>query len=220
MSSVVYVLTNEAMPGLVKIGKTDSGDPLRRMNQLYTTGVPLPFECEIAVAVEDDAKAAEVEAALHKAFSPHRLNPRREFFRMSPSLPAAILSVVEGEDVTADAQREMDTGMERGEKDAVRLQKERRPLLVMSELGIRGGDELEFTGVTTRENRTVTVTDASRNMLMVDGRELSFRDASVWFGERYANRRPAENWAHNGRGLVELYEELHSGQPRDSEDGD
>ena len=44
MSNIVYVLTNPAMPGIVKIGKTNRDDPQVRMNELYTTGVPLPFE--------------------------------------------------------------------------------------------------------------------------------------------------------------------------------
>ena len=45
MVNIVYVLTNPAMPGLVKIGMTDRDDVQRRMSDLYTTGVPLPFEC-------------------------------------------------------------------------------------------------------------------------------------------------------------------------------
>ena len=39
---IVYILTNEAMPGYVKIGRTD-GDLAGRVRQLNSTGVPLPF---------------------------------------------------------------------------------------------------------------------------------------------------------------------------------
>ena len=39
----VYVLTNPAMPGMVKIGKT-TRDVTHRLKDLYSTGVPLPFE--------------------------------------------------------------------------------------------------------------------------------------------------------------------------------
>ena len=42
MSSIVYALNNPAMPGIVKIGKTDRDNPMVRMNELYSTGVPLP----------------------------------------------------------------------------------------------------------------------------------------------------------------------------------
>jgi len=42
---IVYVLTNPTMPGLVKIGKTSRDSVMARLSELYTTGVPLPFEC-------------------------------------------------------------------------------------------------------------------------------------------------------------------------------
>lgn len=45
---IVYVLKNPAMPGLVKIGITTRAEVHIRMTELYTTGVPLPFECSFA----------------------------------------------------------------------------------------------------------------------------------------------------------------------------
>ena len=78
---IVYVLTNPAMPKLVKIGKTGRGVETR-LNDLYTTGVPLPFECAYAARVEDMDK---VEKAFHNAFGQYRVNPRREFLRLNPS---------------------------------------------------------------------------------------------------------------------------------------
>ncbi len=39
MPNIVYVLTNPAMPGLVKIGMIDNHDVQRRMRDLYSTGV-------------------------------------------------------------------------------------------------------------------------------------------------------------------------------------
>ena len=69
---IVYVLTNPAMPGMVKIGKTGREVELR-LNDLYTTGVPLPFECEYAARVLDMDK---VEKAFHNAFGPYRLQNR------------------------------------------------------------------------------------------------------------------------------------------------
>lgn len=38
MSDIVYVLTNPAMPGLVKIGYTTQEDVKMRIAQLYSTG--------------------------------------------------------------------------------------------------------------------------------------------------------------------------------------
>jgi hypothetical protein len=99
MSNIVYALTNQAMPGLVKIGMTDRDDVRRRMSDLYTTGVPLPFECVAARQIEDQ-EAQRVESALHTVFGPHRVNASREFFQIDPEQVLAILAVLPGRDVT------------------------------------------------------------------------------------------------------------------------
>lgn len=71
--SIVYVITNPSMPGLVKIGKTLQDDASIRLAQLYSTGVPFPFKLEFACRVLDpDA----VEQALHTAFAPQRVNAK------------------------------------------------------------------------------------------------------------------------------------------------
>ena len=98
MPNIVYALTNQAMPGLVKIGMTDRADMQRRMNELYSTGVPLPFDCVMARQL-DDREAAEIEKALHTAFDPYRINSSREFFEIDPEQVKALLRVMPGEDV-------------------------------------------------------------------------------------------------------------------------
>ena len=77
---VVYILVNPSMPGIVKIGRTTQG-VCKRMEQLNTTGVALPYECFYAAFVHDDV---EVERALHEHFADCRVNQRREFFEVSP----------------------------------------------------------------------------------------------------------------------------------------
>jgi len=89
MASIVYVLSNEAMPNLVKIGI--ASDINERMRQLYSTGVPLPFTCEYAGVVKN---ASEVEKALHFAFGNNRLHDRREFFEIEPSQAIVLLKLL------------------------------------------------------------------------------------------------------------------------------
>ena len=94
--SFVYILTNEAMPGMIKIGLTEN--PVNeRVLQLDTTSVPVPFQCYYAAKVEDHKK---VERALHTAFGDFRVRPNREFFKMDPFRVKAILEVLALEDVT------------------------------------------------------------------------------------------------------------------------
>ena len=99
MPNIVYVLTNPAMPGIVKIGMTDRLEVQPRLRDLYTTGVPLPFDCVIAREIEDK-EAAEIERALHTAFDPYRINPNREFFQVEPEQVEVLLWVMPGRDVT------------------------------------------------------------------------------------------------------------------------
>ena len=62
----VYILTNESMPDIIKIGITDNLS--RRLRDLDNTSTPLPFECFYAVEVEDasviDATMSPVVAAI------------------------------------------------------------------------------------------------------------------------------------------------------------
>jgi len=78
----VYVVSNPAMPGLVKIGR--SIDVEARLAQLSNvTAVPLPFILEFVDAT--DGEVCEVERLAHQLLAEHRINPCREFFRASVS---------------------------------------------------------------------------------------------------------------------------------------
>lgn len=88
IQGIVYILTNPAIPNMIKIGMTTHEDVKFRMAQIYTTGVPLPFECVYAARVANHDK---VEKALHVAFGPDRVIPKGNFLRLklrrqSPSL--------------------------------------------------------------------------------------------------------------------------------------
>ena len=84
------------MPNLVKLGITYTTIE-QRMKELYTAGVPVPFECFHASLVEN---AEDVERRIHRAFSKFRVNKNREFFEILPENILEILEMVEIEDVT------------------------------------------------------------------------------------------------------------------------
>ena len=75
----VYILSNAAMPGIVKVGFTLKV-PTERAAELSTTGVPTPFEVEYYCLVQDPAG---LEAKVHAALSASRHSTDREFFWMS-----------------------------------------------------------------------------------------------------------------------------------------
>jgi hypothetical protein len=92
----IYCLSNEAMPGLVKIGEihTEGRTPEDRIRELYTTGVPLPFTIEFAKKVKNPGQA---ESRMHTFLSDKRLNQRREFFKVTPDFVRKIFDLFEGE---------------------------------------------------------------------------------------------------------------------------
>jgi len=76
----VYILNNQVMPHIYKIGYTDKS-PLQRCDELSSkTSVPVPYEvicyCELW-------NAFELEQSLHKRFESNRINDNREFFRLT-----------------------------------------------------------------------------------------------------------------------------------------
>ncbi|MCY3959454.1 MAG: GIY-YIG nuclease family protein [Chloroflexi bacterium] len=99
-SGIVYAATNPMMPGLVKIGGTSRASVQARLNELFSTGVPAPFTCEIARRVK---RYAEVESALHAVFEPSRVPSGREFFQVTLNQVAAALELAGGEDVTPES---------------------------------------------------------------------------------------------------------------------
>lgn len=75
----VYVLKNQSMPDLVKVGLTKNL-PEDRAKGLYTTGVPTEFNVAFRATT---SKPREVEKQAHILLNKYRVNPRREYFRVS-----------------------------------------------------------------------------------------------------------------------------------------
>lgn len=75
----VYVLENDSMPGIVKIGMTSKVAEIRAKS-LFTTGVPVPFRVAFELPLDDPFP---VECMVHKFLDRFRVNPSREFFEVS-----------------------------------------------------------------------------------------------------------------------------------------
>jgi hypothetical protein len=77
----IYILSNPAFEGLLKIGQTYN-DVNERADQLFTTGVPSKFKVEFQVYLP---LPETVEQIVHQALSEYRVDRNREFFRCSRS---------------------------------------------------------------------------------------------------------------------------------------
>lgn len=92
----VYVLSNESMPGVVKIGRTTVG-PLKRLQQLnYLTGVVpglLPFEVEFYVPARHPVN---LEARAKATFREYAVSTGREYFRVDLATVRAAFETMPG----------------------------------------------------------------------------------------------------------------------------
>jgi hypothetical protein len=201
---IVYVLTNPAMPGLVKIGQT-TNEIANRMNELNTTGVPLPFECPFACEV-DDCKA--VENALHKAFYPYRINPRREFFEIDPDQAIVILRLFTKKDVTPAVTAEINKSVSAAEKEASEHYKKRRPPLNFTEMGIPIGAKLVLAYDET--SAEVHVSSARKVKTADSDEEKSLSQITREILELDYNIQPTRYWSYEGKSLNAYYNETYT----------
>ena len=194
---IVYVLTNPAMPNLVKIGKTTQSDISVRLSQLYSTGVPLPFSCVYAAEVEDCTKA---EKALHIAFGPYQINPKREFFQIDPEQAIAILKLLEKKNVSQEVNNDLNSDVSDAEMKSAK-NATRRPNMNFDEMGIPIGSELIFV-----DDENIKVRVVSERKIDHKGEIMSLTKATRLILELDYAVQPARFWLFNGKSLIDIYE--------------
>ena len=196
----VYILTNPAMPGMVKIGKT-TRDVSFRLADLYSTGVPLPFECEYAALVKD---VDETEKAFHIAFHPNRVNPRREFFNIKSEQAIILLKQMAIEDVTSLVQEKANKIDLEALPSVEKFKKLRRPNQNFFEMGLKKEDILKFG----RNDEFCTI---------LNERQVSCNN-EIWFLSNLKKKlldttSPMDgygSWYFNGKNLQDIYNETYS----------
>ena len=201
---IVYLLTNLCMPGLVKIGMTTQEDIDKRMKELYTTGVPVPFECQFACKV-NNKDCAKIEKALHTAFDPQRINKNREFFRINVEQAKAILELFHHTDVTEDVSEEIKNDLTDEDKAASTKALAHRPALNFYEMGIQKGDKLFW-----KDDPSIYVIVISDRKVSYNGEEISISALSAQLkGYKVKYIQPTPHWLYNDRLLSDIYDETY-----------
>lgn len=200
---IVYILTNEAMPGYIKIGKT-AEDLDTRIRQLDGTNMPLPFTCFYAAKVAD---CDFVERQLHEAFADHRVRQRREFFRLSPERAVAALAIANGKNITPN-QDIID--LPEDEK-ALNEARQRRGRFSFDLVGIKAGTVLQSSF-----DANVTCIVASQNKVLFEGQEMSLSASAQIVSERHGYKWAAiagpDYWLFEGKSLTEIRYELETAE--------
>lgn len=85
----LYVLSNPAMPELLKIGVTSGQAADRAKDLSRPTGVPECFVVECYFPIYEDLRSVELK--VHDQLDPFRSNSSREFFRLPIELAEQII---------------------------------------------------------------------------------------------------------------------------------
>ena len=202
---IVYVLTNSAMPGLVKIGMTTRESIDTRMKELYSTGVPVPFDCVYACEVKA-SDCAKIEKALHKAFEPNRINANREFFSIKSEQATAILELFDRKDITNEVTAEIENDLTPEDKVAgEKIKSTRRPPMNYREMGINVGSKLVFV-----IDPSIQVIISGDKKVSYNGEELSLTAVTKkLLGITHA-LQPTAYWEYEGKNLRDIYDETYS----------
>lgn len=187
------------MPGILKIGKTTQAEVTMRMSQLYTTGVPVPFTCEYAAEVEDCSK---VESALHVAFRPSRVNPKREFFKIDAEQAIAILKLLDQKEVTDSVNEDLNSNVSQAEKDSEK-KLHKRPNMNFQDMGIPSGSVLTY------KDGGTSVTVASEKKVEFEGKEMTLTAVTREVMGLDYSVQPSPHWLYEGRLLKDLYDSVY-----------
>jgi len=94
----LYCFSNQSMPGILKVGMTERTPKIRlnEANSSDTWRPPSPYKIEFAKKVLNPKTK---ETTLHKLLSQYteRINPKREFFRISPEEVKTFFDLIDGD---------------------------------------------------------------------------------------------------------------------------
>ena len=167
--------------------------------------MPVPFEVFYACEVSDSTK---VERQIHEGFGDHRINPKREFFRINPERVLAILKLVELRDMTPSE----DVVEDKVEQESLNRERSIRENFRFSLLGISPGAVLTFV----RDELIKSVVIDDRKILF-EGSETSLSSSALEilrsrYGYRAKTIAGPQYWCFEGKSLSELRQGLVSGE--------
>lgn len=99
MEGHIYCISNESMPGILKIGITERTpeERLSEANSSDTWRPPTPYVLEFSKKVSNPRQK---ETTIHTLLNEQRIHPRREFFRIDVEKVRLIFNLMEGEVTT------------------------------------------------------------------------------------------------------------------------
>lgn len=212
---VIYILTNEAMPDYIKIGKTREGRLSQRIKELSGTSVPLPFEPFYAVKVPKSLKA---EGLIHELFRECRASEKKktEFFKISPDKARYALLLTGGEEISIDDSI-VNTTTDKRQAESLERARERRERFGFDMVDIPVGEELIFTA---NKEKKVTVA-GNRKVKLENGDTVSLSNAAGQLlkeeGYNWKTYRGSNHFEYQGEILTDRRERMEEEDADDDE---
>ena len=208
---IVYVLTNDAMPGIIKIGITEESVEAR-IKSLDNTSLPLPFRFYFAI---ESKRYKEIEKLAHDTFSAFRIRENREFFKMDPERAVSALKISGEKEIKIANKMIDDNGTEIEDKITPSRRTGKR--FSFASINIPVGTELTFT---RNEDIKCTVipddeVEYENNQYSLSGladkllRELGYDWKSV---------QGSNFFEYNGKTLYQIKKDLEDEETEDSEE--
>ena len=195
MTEFVYILTNPTIPDLVKIGRTKNLE--ERMRSLSShSGVPVPFQCFYCCEVND---GNEVEKRLHFGLGDHRINPKREFFRINPERVKVLLEGWSIRDVTPSS----DIVDSQEEQESLNRETSRRPVFTFQMVDIPIGSELTFLKDETKVCIVSDVREIEYENVKYSLNQITLELLTNEFGKNWKSVRGPDYWIFENETLTE-----------------
>ncbi len=197
MKNLIYILTNPAMPKLIKIGRTSNLE--QEMNSLsFHAGVPVDFECHYCCEVEDGEKA---EKTLHVGLGEYLKNTEKGFFEINPKKAKDFLKIWAIREVTLDNNKTYISE----EKKLHANKEERQGNFRFSMVGITTGSKITFVDDPTI---IATVEDANTSKVIFKGKSVKLtpisREILRKFGKIHKAAQGTRYWMFNNERLIDM----------------
>jgi len=198
---IVYILTNESMPDIIKIGITDNLS--RRLRELDNTSSPLPFECFYALEVDD---ARGIEKLLHQAFYDKRVRQNREFFNCTPEQAKSALRIGEKMGGIEVTPKEVVFETEQDKQALNNAKKRKGRVDYFGVLGINSGEILTFS-----KDQSLTCEVGENGQVIFRGEVTTLsRSALIIVSEMGYDWQQINGpgyWCYRGAKLLDLYQQ-------------
>ena len=172
----LYCFSNQSMPGILKVGMTERTPEIRlnEANSSDTWRPPTPYKIEFAKKV---LNPKQKETTLHNLLSQYteRINPKREFFRVSSEEVKTFFDLIDGDLWVKDPEEEEAEEEEEEEKEEEEEEEEDNQSTISNSPVVKCRDMSKcFTNGqrirhTAGINKTwIGIYDSSKNGIMYD----------------------------------------------------